>query len=325
MLVVDVPALLERLGIEAQRRGREWWACCPFHAEHTPSWQIRDSAEDPARHGFWRCLGKCHDGGGAIGLVMRLVGLARAREAYEWLRAGGALERPSAGQEAAAGGGIELGPPNKPRRAYVLPSGVRFAPFVEWPELARQYAATRNLGAEQVDRWGLGFAIDGKLHGRIVMPWRDARAKLGGYTARAYVPGMAKKYLEPAGDEGASVGWVYGEEFWPAPDARDRLVLLEGGFDGFAVERSMPIPWGAARGSNLTQGHIARFSTFRRIDLAVDPDGAGERFVEKVVEAMRRHVEFRRIEIPKGFDAAKIERKFGPHRLARMIESASPC
>lgn len=327
MLVVDVPALLARLGIEAKPRGREHWACCPFHEERTPSWQIRDDDNDLERHGRWRCLG-CHEGGGAVGLVMRLVGLPRARDAYEWLRAGGALERPTAGQEAAAGGGLMMGAPNKPKRRYVLPAGVLFAPFEEWPETARIYAASRNLAAEQVERWGLGYAVDGWLHGRIVMPWRDHARTLGGYTARAYIPGMLKKYLEPRTSEGAAVGWVYGEELWPEPDEegrRDRLVLLEGGFDGFAVERAIGagVSWGALRGSNLSKGHIARLSTFRRIDLATDPDGAGERLVDEVVEVMRRHVEFRRVEIPTGYDIAKVEKKHGPSRVAEIIESAA--
>ena len=43
---VDVAALLAFLGIKGRRRGSEWWACCPFHEEREPSWQIHDNADD---------------------------------------------------------------------------------------------------------------------------------------------------------------------------------------------------------------------------------------------------------------------------------------
>jgi DNA primase len=321
-LVVDVEALLERLGIQAKRRGREWWACCPFHEERTPSWQIHDDDGDLERHGRWRCLGKCHDGGGSIGLVMRIVGFERAREAIEWMRSGLAFDRPSAGRIAAAGGGLELGAAHRPRIGFKLPSTVRFIPFEDWPDVALTYARSRNLDAELVERWGLGIAIDGRLHGRIVMPWRDGAGRLGGYTARAYVPGEKKKYLEPATDEGASSGWVYGEEHWPAE--RRRLVVVEGGFDGFAVERATDLPFGAARGSNLVNGHVLRFGTFDELVLLVDPDGAGERFAEAIIGKLGRHKTIKRVELEDGYDAAKYSKKFGASKLADKIENAEP-
>jgi DNA primase len=327
MLVVDVPALLARLGIEAKKRGREWWACCPFHPERTPSWQIRDDDEDPERHGRWRCLGKCHVGGGAVGLVMRVLELQRAREALDWLRSGGAVDRPSAGQEAAAGGGLVMGPAKRPKSGFVLPGGVRFVPFDEWPETARGYAESRGLNAEQVDRWGLGYAVDGRLRGRIVMPWRDGRGRLGGYTGRAYLPGDPRKYLEPTAEEGAGVGWVYGEELWPPPAERDELVVIEGGFDGYAIERATSLPWGAARGSHLTPGHVARISTFRRIVIATDPDGAGEKFAKSIADALARSHDgmMFRVSYPRDSDdAAKVERRDGPEALARAVAQAAP-
>lgn len=322
MFIVDVPPLLERLGIVAKRRGREWWACCPFHAERTPSWQIHDDDQNQERHARWRCLGACHEGGSAVGLVMRLLGLERAREAYDWLRGGGAAERPSPGQKAASGGGLALGPARRPRLGFQLPEAIRFLPFEEWPTLARSYAVSRGLTAEQIDRWGIGIAVDGRLRGRIVMPWRDQSGRIGGYTARAYLPGEDKKYLEPKIEEGAAVGWIYGEELWPALEDRERLVVVEGGFDGFALERVVSGPWGAARGSNLVPGHIARFMTFAELVLLVDPDKAGTRFADAIVEAVGRHRPILRGVLPRGTDVAKLERR-DPGALERVIRSAA--
>ncbi len=310
---VDVPLLLERLEIQGQRRGRELWACCPLpgHTERTPSWQIRDTPDDPARHGLWRCLGKCHAGGTAAELVQRVLGLDSLEDALRWLREGAvALERP------ALLGGVELAPARPQQRAgFRLPAGVRLAPLDQWPRVYREYLEGRGIIAEQAERWGLGYAVDGRLAGRFVMPWRAAPGgPVLGYTARAVLP-TKRKYFEPGEDEHAARGTVYGEEHWPALDAREVVVVTEGGIDGFAVERATGLPFGAARGSNLMPAHVAKISTFKRVILASDPDAAGRKFADALRAALVRWVRVDQAEIPPGYDAAKLERAHGPAAL----------
>lgn len=319
-ILPDVPALLARLGISAKRKGREWWACCPFHAERTPSWQIRDDIDDPERHARWRCLGACHDGGSAIGLVMRILELERPRDAIVWLR-DGAVHEPGAGQigEWKPEQGIEIATHERATRVgFRLPAGVRFAPLEDWPPVAIAYLESRGVTEEQVDRWGLGYAVDGRLAKRVVLPWRSSAGELGGYTARAYVPGESRKHLEPTKDEGAKEGWIYGEELWAPISEREQLVLVEGAFDGFAVERA-GFYFGAVRGSRLQPGHVARLSTWEIILVASDPDVAGDAFADEVIDTLGRHVRVRRVELPEGTDPAKLERRQGAAALAELL------
>ena len=49
--------------VSLKKRGAEWWGCCPFHNEKTPSFHVV-----PAR-GTYHCFG-CHKGGSAVGFVM---------------------------------------------------------------------------------------------------------------------------------------------------------------------------------------------------------------------------------------------------------------
>lgn len=318
--VVDIPLLLERLGIQAQRRGREWWACCPLpgHEERTPSWQIRDTPDEPERHGLWRCLGQCHEGGTAAELARRVLGLDSVKEAHRWLREGAiALERP------AQLGGVELVPPARPAffaPGFKLPAGVVVAPLDAWPRIPREYVLNeRGITAEQVERWGLGYAVDGRLHGRIVMPWRSRPAgPVTGYTARAYLPGL-RKYFEPKEDEGAEKGAVYGEEHWPPLAEREVVVVVEGGIDGFAVERATGFPFAAARGSNLVPAHVAKLSTFQRLIVASDPDAAGRKFAAALRAALGRWKPIEQAAIPLGFDPAKLVQKRGAAALREAL------
>lgn len=55
--------------VALRQRGRgDWWGCCPFHQEATPSFHL------DARRGFFKCFG-CGAKGDAIGYVMQRSGL----------------------------------------------------------------------------------------------------------------------------------------------------------------------------------------------------------------------------------------------------------
>jgi DNA primase len=324
MKLIDVPSLLDRLGIKTKRRGRELWACCPLHDEKTPSWQMRDDPEDQVKHGRWRCLGKCHTGGGPISLVMHVLGL-QPKEAWEWIKTGSVHERIALAIH------FEDNAPDLSRFVFGfhLPQGVEFAPLFDWPMPASNYLhGKRGVTAEQVDRWGIGFARDGKLAKRIVFPWREASGKLLGYTARAYTPNE-KRYLEPGEKEGAARGAVYGEEQWPPPGAaRDTIVVVEGAIDGLAVERATGLPFGAACGSQFLPAHAAKISTFRRVIVASDPDAAGASFQAVIHGSLARWSTVIPIDLPidaKGgrYDPARLAFEKGNDELRRIIEGAN--
>ncbi len=77
--------------IALQRAGREYKACCPFHAEKTPSFYVND------QKAFFNCFG-CGAHGDAVGFLMRHDGLAFP-EAVEQLAGLAGLEMPKAGPE----------------------------------------------------------------------------------------------------------------------------------------------------------------------------------------------------------------------------------
>ena len=54
--------------VELRQRGTDWWGCCPFHHEKSPSFHVNSST------GLWKCFG-CGEGGDVFGYVMRREGL----------------------------------------------------------------------------------------------------------------------------------------------------------------------------------------------------------------------------------------------------------
>ena len=72
--ILDV---LARYGIQAEQKGRQYMAKCPFHDDSTPSLSV-----DPIKN-VWHCFG-CGVGGSVLDFVMKKDGL-NVRDAFSFL------------------------------------------------------------------------------------------------------------------------------------------------------------------------------------------------------------------------------------------------
>lgn len=310
---VDVPSVLRRLGIEAKRSGKEWIARCPNpeHDDRSPSWRIRD---DPgsSKHGFMKCW-PCGFGGTILDLIVRVLRLDGRREAREWLGEGDVDRREVAEVEVVV-------PP--PRLAFRMPPEVRFDPIEDWPPLARRYfLEERALEAWQVERWGIGYAVDGRLRGRIVVPSRDAGGRPQRYTARSFVDDE-KRYLEPENRERPNPNALFGEEHWPllnGDENRSVLFLVEGAVNALALEAEMPgIYVAATSGSSMRSMYGPKLATWSRLFVMTDPDAAGDKLAEEIAIGIARHSSSVRARLPEGTDPAKL-RKVQPGALGVIV------
>lgn len=325
---VDVPAALERLGVEVVKTaGRELWARCPIHAiegrpERTPSFRIRNDPGDE-KHGFWQCFGACEGerrNGGIVKLVRLLLDLPGPKEARAWLR-GKDLERPPEPPPARVL--VENVAPVLLGRGMPEPRGVVVSPVASWPSPARRYLCEkRGVPPEQAERWGLGYASVGRLAGRIYLPAHDRSRRLINYTARSFV-GHDQKFKEPPEGSGADKGATFGERFWPGPGARRVVVATESALNALAVERATGLPVGAIFGSEVLPAHLLRFGTFDVVLVASDPDAAGEKYFRAIRAGLVRHAKVERVEIPEGSDCADLGRDEPDILRSTILEAAN--
>ena len=109
--------------VPLRRAGREFMACCPFHAEKTPSFSVSP------RKQFYHCFG-CGAHGNAIGFLMAYERLEFPDAVEELARAAG-LDLP---QTPGGEGGPHEGPRRDPRALLDLQQGLRREAW--WPALS---------------------------------------------------------------------------------------------------------------------------------------------------------------------------------------------
>jgi hypothetical protein len=313
--VVNVERVLQRLGIEAKRSGKEWVALCPNpeHKDRSPSWRIRDEP-GATKHGYHHCW-PCGLKGTAIDLVQFLLKIEERKDAKAWIEREASVE-----QKEVVGVEVKVKPP---RLGFHLPPEVVVAPLDEWPETVRRYLPLRGIEDWQVDRWGLGYAVEGRLRGRIVVISRDALGRPQRYTARSFAD-AEKRYLEPNPEEGANQNAMFGEQHWPAiggSEPRDTLFVVEGAVNGLALEAELPgIYVGATAGSSMRPMYGTKLATWKRLCVMTDPDAAGDKLAREIADTGGRHAVVERLRLEEGFDPAKL-RVLRPGNLGAIVRA----
>jgi hypothetical protein len=239
-LAVDIPRLLAELGIEARHERTAWTAHCPSgrHPDRKPSWEIIDLPGEE-KHGLHTCR-SCQWGGTALELVRMKLGLAGFGEAVRWIQEH-ALGTPRTLER------VTVSVRKVDSRPFRLPPEVMVLPVQQWAPTPLDYLLRdRNVGVWQIERWGVGYAVDGKLRGRIVFPARNHEGRLLNYTGRTFVGSMVR-YRSAPEDEGPDTAAVFGELYWPRIDARgtETVYVTEGAL--VPIDRGPQRVKGAAR------------------------------------------------------------------------------
>lgn len=293
-----------------QKAGREWKGCCPFHDEKTPSFTVSDDK------GFYHCFG-C----GAHG------------DAIRWMTDQRGLSFMDAVKELASEAGMEV-PAMDPRAAQQAEQraglGDAMTAAQEWfrnnlagPEgaKARQYLASRGFDPHTMERFGFGYApegrqamkaalslrfeepmlieaglriaVDGKdpydrFRGRLMLPIEDARGRVIGFGGRILESGKtdAPKYLNspdtPLFDKGRTLYNLH--RAGPVSRQSGRIVVVEGYMDVIALAAAGIGDAVAPMGTALTERQIELLWRLADVPiLCFDGDAAGQRAAMRAI------------------------------------------
>lgn len=333
----------------------DFWACCPFHSEKSPSFHVLD------RRGLYKCFG-CGAQGDIFGLAMQLEGLsfpeAVARIAEE---AGIALPRDTNEDPSALA---------RRKRLYdvVAAAQAAFTQALATPEGAGAlaYLEKRGLDAATRARFGLGYAPagptwlvprlrtagyteaelreaglargdDGRrpwdfFRDRITFPIADSQGRIVGFGARALDPAAPAKYVNSPDTPLFSKGRL----LYRLKEARETLarskgaglIVAEGYMDVIAFERA-GIPAVAPLGTALTEDQLELLWRAGSTPVfCFDGDAAGLRAADRALDlALPKLAPSRTLAIavlPEGLDPDDVYRRDGPEALAPLLAQARP-
>jgi DNA primase len=335
--------------VTLRKTGRNWVGLCPFHAERTPSFNVREET------GRYKCFG-CDQSGDVFTFVQEHehVDFVGAVE-YLAAKVGMTLTYTSTGQSRerarrkrlveAMDTAVEwyhqqllTDPAARPAREYLRRRGLAgdiarqfklgWAPD-DWDALSRR----SGIDAERLRETGLAFTnrrnrLQDALRARIVFPiFSDAgeAVAVGGRV----LPGSedpAKYKNSPETPIYSKSKTLYGLN-WAKADVtvKDQVVVCEGytdviGFHQAGVPRAV-----ATCGTAFTEEHVRLLKRYAsRVVLAFDADAAGQGAAERFYEWEQKHqVQVSVARLPEGQDPGSLALQ-DPAALRSAVDGAVP-
>ena len=334
--------------VQLKQRGQEFWGCCPFHGEKTPSFHIIPATQ------VWHCFG-CGEGGDCFTYVMKRENLSFP-EAIHYLadRAGIEIQDTR--------GGFERGT----KRTRLIEVCEASAEFFHTQLMRgrngdpRDYFASRGMGSEVCRRYKLGYApgrgslvaylgqkgftpqemIDAnvavrrdrgaladRFFDRVMFPIMDERGRCIGFGGRVMGDGQPK-YLNTAETalfhkKRNLYGFNWAKEHIVA---QGQAIVVEGYTDAIACYEAGIGNVVATLGTALTEHHVKTLTRFaKRIIYLFDGDAAGQKAAERALGFIEQSsADLRCVVLPDGMDPMEFITARGGDALRALLENAEP-
>ena len=337
--------------VPLRRAGREFMACCPFHAEKTPSFSVSPSKQ------FYHCFG-CGAHGNAIGFLMDYERL-EFLDAVEELARHAGLELPQRGDSGDSSRTLlervaradrffrqqlRIHPDRQRAVDYLRQRGltgqiagvfgIGYAP-PGWDNLCR---ALRGDGVPAEDLLAAGLAsrdeqgrLRDRFRDRIIFPIRDRRGRVIAFGGRTLDGDVTPKYLNspetPLFHKGSELYGLY--EARAHNRSLPRLIVVEGYMDVVALAQHGISYAVATLGTATTAEHIERlFRVVNDVVFCFDGDRAGRtaawRALEVALPFLRDGRQIGFLFLPEGEDPDSLVRREGQAAFERRLEQATP-
>lgn len=335
-----------------ERRGSDWWGCCPFHNEKTASFHVEPDKK------FYYCFG-CHAGGDVIKFIME-------QEKVSYSDAIATLAKRT---------GIEIkytnGTPEKENpqlkiieqytELYERTASMFHYFLLETPQgkSALEYITSRGISLETIKKFKLGFApIDRKwlknfllkknfsnefllnsglfskkysdvafFSNRLMFPIFNRRGQVVALGGRQLSNDPnSPKYL----NSGDLIQYKKGETLYAFNFAKKairevkKVIFCEGYMDCIAYHQCGIEYAVAPLGTALTEMQIKIIRPFvEEVLLSFDSDGAGQKATMRAILMLRKeNITVRIIQLTGGKDPAEIMQKLGPQVLTNQVSNA---
>ena len=343
----DLVAIVQET-VELKPRGHEFWGCCPFHGEKTPSFHIIPATQ------VWHCFG-CGEGGDVFTYIMKRENLSFP-ESIRYLadRAGIEIKDDSTYKERGT------------KRTRIYDLCAETAEFYHTMLMRgkdgrpREYFKSRGMGGDVCRRYKLGFApgrnmlvshlsqagftpqemIDAnvavsrgrgqladRFYDRVMFPIFDEQGHNIAFGGRIMGDGQPK-YLNTAETsvfhkKRNLYGFNWAKEFIVAENT---AIVVEGYTDCIACWEAGIKNVVATLGTALTEHHVKTLTRFaKRIVYMFDGDAAGQKAARRAIQFIEQDsMDLRCVVLPDGNDPMEFITAHGGEALKERIAAAEP-
>ncbi len=340
--------------VPLEQRGNDWWGCCPFHNEKTPSFSV--SADKK----FYYCFG-CHASGTAFNFIMQMEKLSYA-ESVEFLakKAGIVLNYTGNSKGPKEDPAAKLKEEYKALYTRVAGSFHYLLMETKGGKFALDYITQRGISKETLEKFKIGYSPSdirwlrsfllkknytedflnksGLFNrknpefsffcDRLMFPIFDRKGDvvaMGGRFLRGNAD-KSPKYL----NSGDLIQYKKGNTLYAFNFAKQSIrekkkaIFCEGYMDCISYHQCGITHAVAPLGTALTDDQIKLVKPFvEEILLSFDSDGAGQNATKRAIYMCRRQgITVRVIQLHGGKDPAEIMLKFGKEYLTNEVDSA---
>lgn len=338
--------------VALKKKGGRYWGCCPFHGEKTPSFTVT-----PGKNLF-HCFG-CHVGGDVFNFVMKIENLSFP-EATKFLANKYGIPIPEKQKTEQ-----EILREKKSKQIYDANAlAARFFQAcllkTEYGKSALEYLFKRGIDMEIIEKFSLGLAAPGyhtlcnalkkrglsdellakaglvvkrdeasvydRFRERIMIPIKDARGRVVGFTGRVFGKGEPK-YLNTGETElFTKRSILFGMDVaFKAAKEKKQIIVVEGHMDAISLHAA-GINWAvASMGTAFTEQHANLIShVVPEVVFSFDSDEAGlKAAMDAIPVALRAGLEVRVLVVPMGKDPDEFIRLEGTEAFVSLIAQAS--
>lgn len=334
-----------------KKRGKQFWACCPFHHEKTPSFALNEENQ------FFHCFG-CGESGDSITFVMKMENCNREK-AVELLAQRAGMHMPETRGNANE---IEKLKKEKVKILKALDEAKNFykaSIYNPTAKVAQEYVKKRGFKRSDLENFEIGFAnrntvvnhllskgfdkdilhkagISGTgdngeeydfLKDRLIFPIINSYGECIGFSGRALKEERAKyKNTQETivFDKGSSVYGIHLLKKYKKEKNIDRIILVEGQIDVITMTSFGFTPTVASLGTAFTNKHAKELKRFcENVTLLFDGDYAGINAARKAIDVLTLEgLNVKVARLPKGSDPDDTLKTFGKEKMQTILNSA---
>ena len=341
---VDIVEVIDAR-LPLKKKGREYWACCPFHGEKTASFSVSSVKQ------FYHCFG-CQKSGNALGFLMdydhmefveAIETLAQSLGIEVPYEQGNAPPRPAQGLDA--------------MYQAMEQSAEYYQAQLKQNQPAIDYLKNRGISGQTAKNFAIGYAPpgwnnikgderwlvetgmlirkdDGKQYDRfrhrLMFPIRDRRGRCIAFGGRVIDPEDNPKYLNsPESPLFHKSDEIYGlYELKKAVTNIDRIFITEGYMDVVALAEHGVHTAVATLGTAINNRQIeSLFRVCKNLVFCFDGDAAGKkaawRSLEQCLASLKEGRLARFLFLPEGYDPDSYISEFGKDSFDSQVEQAS--